>query len=177
MKQVKNFLVITGLLLMDIAIGFQCGAVQAKANEGLEVTNIVDIIFANLSMTVIDVSIFIFGVMFLISSTLIITKKENKKMKAEFDEKKIKKLPLFCKKTYRTYARDIEKYDFDDFGIYTAKNILYNAITNQSQMSFMVAINKGLSSYVNGLSNDKNKTNMKLLCSDWVLKHGRQRVK
>lgn len=76
MKHLKNFLVITGLLLISIAIGIQCGAVQAKViTTGLVVSTAVDVIFANLKVTVIDLNIIIFAIILLVVSTMIDTKK------------------------------------------------------------------------------------------------------
>lgn len=89
-----------------------------------------------------------------------------------FDETIIEKLPPYCKKTYNKLVKEIDNHEFDDFAIYTAKNILYNAITHQSEMSFMVALNEGLRTYLNSDNRTEEQvTNMKLLISDWTLIH------
>ena len=76
-KQPKNFLVITAVLLIDIAVGFQWGAVKSKADDGLIVTTAIDVIFANLGMTVLDFSLILLAIALLVISTMIKSKKEN----------------------------------------------------------------------------------------------------
>ena len=76
-KQPKNFLVITAVLLIDIAVGFQWGAVKAKADDGLVVTTAIDVIFANLGMTILDFSLILLAIALLVISTMIKSKKEN----------------------------------------------------------------------------------------------------
>ena len=88
-------------------------------------------------------------------------------------EYKVEQLPPICKKLYKEFVKDIDKYDFDEFGVYTAKTILYNSITNQSNMSFMVTANQGLAVYVNGEANKDKKEYMRRLIGDWILKHSK----
>lgn len=88
-------------------------------------------------------------------------------------EYKVEQLPPICKKLYKEFVKDIDKYDFDEFGIYTAKTILYNSITNQSNMSFMVTANQGLALYVNGEASKDQKEYMRRLIGDWILKHSK----
>ena len=88
-------------------------------------------------------------------------------------EYKVEQLPPICKKLYKEFVKDIDKYDFDEFGVYTAKTILYNSITNQSNMSFMVTANQGLAVYVNGEASKDQKEHMRRLIGDWILKHSK----
>lgn len=88
-------------------------------------------------------------------------------------EYKVEQLPPICKKLYKEFVKDIDKYDFDEFGVYTAKTILYNSITNQSNMSFMVTANQGLAVYVNGEASKDQKEYMRRLIGDWILKHSK----
>lgn len=88
-------------------------------------------------------------------------------------EYKVEQLPPICKKLYKEFVKDIYKYDFDEFGVYTAKTILYNSITNQSNMSFMVTANQGLAVYVNGEASKDQKEYMRRLIGDWILKHSK----
>ncbi len=88
-------------------------------------------------------------------------------------EYKVEQLPPICKKIYKDFIKDIEVYDFDEFGVYTAKNILYNSITNQSNMSFMVTANQGLSIYLDGEASEDQKEYMRRLIGDWILKHSK----
>lgn len=88
-------------------------------------------------------------------------------------EYKVEQLPPICKKLYKEFVKDIDKYDFDEFGVYTAKTILYNSITNQSNMSFMVTANQGLAVYVNGEASEDQKECMRRLIGDWILKHSK----
>ena len=88
-------------------------------------------------------------------------------------EYKVEQLPPICKRLYKEFVKDIDKYDFDEFGVYTAKTILYNSITNQSNMSFMVTANQGLAVYVNGEASKDQKEYMRRLIGDWILKHSK----
>ena len=88
-------------------------------------------------------------------------------------EYKVEQLPPICMELYKESVKDIDKYDFDEFGVYTAKTILYNSITNQSNMSFMVTANQGLAVYVNGEASEEQKEYMRRLIGDWILKHSK----
>lgn len=88
-------------------------------------------------------------------------------------EYKVEQLPPICKKIYKEFVKDIDNYDFDEFGIYTAKTILYNSITNQSNMSFMVTANQGLMIYLDGEATEDRKESMRRLVSDWIKKHSK----
>lgn len=90
-----------------------------------------------------------------------------------FNESKVNNLPLFCKQTYLMYAKDIEKYNFDEYGIYTAKSILYNAISNLGDISFSIVLNSGLSTYNNSNASEEDKANMKLLINNWIHKRSK----
>ena len=91
-----------------------------------------------------------------------------------FNESKVDKLPSFCKQTYLKYAKDIEKYNFDEYGVYTAKSILYNGISNLGDISFGVVLNSGLSTYNNSNASEEDKANMKLLINNWIHKRNRK---
>ena len=92
----------------------------------------------------------------------------------EFDERQVNKLPSFCKETYLKYAKDIDNYDFDEYGVYTAKTILYNAISNLTIEQFSTVLHLGYTTYHKSNASEENKANMKLLIQNWIHKRNRK---